>query len=693
MKLDWLHENCHWPNAASILSPAGAGPRIITRQAREKLGGALSQVAGGDEVACGILTPNPNSAATEAPVAIVCEFPRSVSEETLREAQWLAWNFSKSPTLITIQPHIIRMWSCCQPPKTSEDGWNPLAELLPLRLELDEGLSPSDQAVRSLEWVRLVNSDHVQMFPERFRLQGRADSTLLYQLNFVRKRLKRQELADGTILELDDDTIHDLLARVIFIQFLWDRKDGSGKAALNQSLLERLKHENILINLHSSLLSVLRDYHDTYELFRWLNGKFNGDLFPGKGRTEDEREAEWKSEMDKVKPEHLRDLASLVRGDMQRNQPSFWKLYSFDVIPLEVVSSIYEQFVKEKGADYTPDFLADFVLDAAISWDGIDWDLKVLDPACGSGVFLVKAYQRLIERWRNAHPGEKPTAGLLKQLLESNLFGVDKDEHAVRVASFSLYLTLCDQVDPKHYLETVKLPRMRGRRLIHADFFEEEKEGFRTESEAGAYDVVVGNAPWGRDLVTSDARDWAKKKGWPILNTDIGTLFLPKSLSLTKPGGVVSMIGPAGGLLFNTTSRARDFRRKFFSSYQIEEVVNLSALRFELFAGRSRSPACVITVRPEAPNGASFAYTCPKPSRTSEPRISERESIYQLAINSSDVNLITQDEAASDPLVWTTLFWGGRRDLSLIRKLGRLHNLDKLEREKSADPKRRDTWK
>ena len=680
MRLEWFHANLHWPSPDRVLDPQGPGPRVIARQAREKIGNALAKTDGGSEVVCGLLTPNPDSVATEAPGAIVCEFPRRVPEETLREAQRLAWNFSKSPTLITIEPQMVRSWSCCEPPKGADGDWNPAAELKSLRLDLSTAPSPSDQAAQSLEWVRFISGEHLRRHPERFRRDGRADRTLLAQLKFIRERLKHQKLKDGSVLDLDDDTIHDLIARVVFIQFLWDRKDSSGNAALNPSFLLDLQENGVLKKVHADFRSVLADYNDAYSLFRWLNSRFNGDLFPGKGETEQEREADWKREMDKVKTGHLAELAGLVSGNMEGKQGYLWRLYSFDVIPLEFISSVYEQFVKARGAHYTPSVLADFVLDGSLPWDGVGWDLKVLDPSCGSGVFLVKAYQRLIERWRNAHPGSKPSVKVLRELLERNLFGVDKDPHAVRVASFSLYLTMCDQIDPKHYLGQVHFPPLRGRRLVEADFFQENRTGFRTEEDAASYDVVVGNAPWGRDLVSPEARAWAARHEWPILNTDIGTLFLPKALMLTKPGGVVSMIQPAGGLLFNTTGSAKHFRRKLFTAYRVEEIINLSALRFELFERKARSPACAIVLRPEPPNGDPFPYTCPKPVGAAEPRIHEQRSVYRLEINSTDVNLITSEEAAHDPLIWIALFWGGRRDLSLIRKLQRFTSLSKLER-------------
>ena len=151
--------------------------------------------------------------------------------------------------------------------------------------------------------------------------------------------------------------------------------------------------------------------------------------------------------------------------------------YSFDTIPLEFISSVYEQFVSEDAdrhkAYYTPAHLVDFVLDEGLPWDDRQWNLKILDPACGSGIFLVKAFQRLVHRWRKANHGKAPRVSDLKPILENNLFGVDINHDAVRVASFSLYLAMCDAIDPRYYWKQVVFPRLRGVRMLEADFFDE----------------------------------------------------------------------------------------------------------------------------------------------------------------------------------------------------------------------------
>src|ERR1035441_5998106 len=191
--------------------------------------------------------------------------------------------------------------------------------------------------------------------------------------------------------------------------------------------------------IHPNLGSVLGDKADAYSLFQWMDERFNGDLFPGKENDDDEtREAAWRIEREAVTKPHLDLLAGLVRGDLNvaDKQLKLWPHYSFNTIPLEFISSVYEEFLtEERGRDkayYTPSHLVDYVLDAVLPWNGDNWDIRVLDPCCGSGIFLVKAFQRIIHRWRRAN-GRDPRVTDLRPILANNLVGVDKNEEAVRV--------------------------------------------------------------------------------------------------------------------------------------------------------------------------------------------------------------------------------------------------------------------
>ena len=121
---------------------------------------------------------------------------------------------------------------------------------------------------------------------------------------------------------------------------------------------------------------------------------------------------------------------------------------------------------------------------------------------------------------------------MLRRILERNIVGVDVEPHAVRTAVFSLYLALCDEIDPKYYWKTVRFPRLRDKRLIAGDFFATTTDEALVQAEATEFDLIVGNAPWGKNTLTQPGADWAVKNDWPTPYGQIGPLFLPKCAAL-----------------------------------------------------------------------------------------------------------------------------------------------------------------
>ncbi|MGD1086472.1 MAG: N-6 DNA methylase, partial [Verrucomicrobiota bacterium] len=678
MSLALAHDKMGWPPPDEVHNPSGAGARIFAQLAHDKIETTLASRADAVPVKVGVLARNSNASETESPLAVVAEFRGKASEQILRELHRLAWNFSHAPTVVTIEPELMRVWTCCEPPEVGRF----LNEYVIHQVSAS-GLGktrPSEETARAaqvLHWANLVSGQFFRDQPLRFPREKRADQMLLGNLRHLRGVLRKAGLTN-------DDICHDLLARVIFVQFLFDRKDSSGNSALNANKLADLHESSVLKEEHHDFASILDNYDDTYRLFDWLNDRFNGDLFPGRGSAKQERERAWLMEKSHVKPRHLQKLRDFVKGDldMPKGQLCLWPAYSFDAIPLEFISSIYEAFVTERarseGIYYTPPHLVDFMLDRVLPWGGDQWDLKVLDPACGSGIFLVKAFQRLIHRWKNSHPNENIRAETLRGLLEQNVFGVDKDPHAVRVASFSLYLAMCDEIDPKHYWTQVHFPLMRQRRLIHADFFEENHPGFRTKEDAASYDLVVGNAPWGETLLTKAAKEWANEetRRWPLPNKGIGTLFLPKAAALTKATGRVSMVQSASSLLFNRSGPACGFRKKLFTTLRVEQVVNLSALRFKVFNQRTRTtqksvaPSCIVTLLPGEGSREHFPYISPKLAE-------DFAEEFDILVEPQDVKHVNPSDAAEMPELWTALLWGNRRDQVLIHRLLNQPNIER----------------
>jgi hypothetical protein len=706
---DDAHQFFGWPARPQVFDPKGAGARLYADEVKRKICAELQRQFPKLSVEAGVLAADPNSDNTEAPIAVVCEFPSGATDEALKQAHRLAWNFSRTALLITLEPHRLLAWSCWLDPQQQDES--PLVKELTELPRIPGGALNALQASARdlLHWVSLITGNYLKQQPKKFRVEGRADTLLLENLKVVRRELLS--------LGLDREYCHDLLARIIFTQFLFHRKDGDGRPFLDKNLLDG-RCEGELKKAHKSLDTILADGDETYRFFRWLDGRFNGDLFPGKeNQTAGERDDAWHQEKQAVteNPAVLRLLADFVSGSLRLKdrQLTLWPFYSFDTIPLEFISSVYEEFLTEDKhkakAYYTPSHLVDFVLDGVLPWNDDHYNLKILDPCCGSGIFLVKAFQRLIHRWRRKH-GRDPLVSDLKPLLSNNLCGVDRDPEAVRVACFSLYLAMADAIEPKYYLKREQVfPRLRGIRLLARDFFDETTEGIRTPNgtdhsigEEVGFDLVIGNAPWGDKSIkgTSDAtampadgvgkptrkakkgdnvpptkaEEWAKTNGWPIANNDIGPLFLAKGAALLRNGGSVAMVQPASTLLYQRAGNAVELRQKLFSCFTFDEVANLSAIRFELFP-EAVGPACVVIFGSAKPSpDEPFLYFYPKPLR-------DAQAGARFIIEPQDVNRITHGEAETDPLVWVALAVGGRRDLELVRRLAGLPSLAKLHRE------------
>lgn len=633
-----------WPssNMSSSLSPAAdVACRKLENRLRSK---GLSQAR--------VLSRNGSGQGQH--LAIVCEFSRHPGIEVFKEAHALAWNLCEGEQIIFLvaDQRMIQGWSCLVPPSKWESAV--LGESATIgTAELSE--SANEQVLRAFYWVNLAGGYFRQKFAKKFNAKNRADRLLVDNLRAVRKVLLNWEAEPDH--RLSRETCHSLLARLIFVQYLFQRTDSQGKAFLDQAVLAKLANQEVLSQEYVSLADILRHKGDTYALFRWLNGRFNGDLFPSEGSATLSREEK------EVRASHLRHLADYLSGRivMASGQGLLWQHYSFEAIPISFISSLYEEFLTEdeRGEDkafYTPHFLVDFILDTALPWESVEWDIRVLDPCCGSGIFLVKAFQRLVHRWRKAHDNVAISVPVLKRLLRRNLVGVDINPEAIRVASFSLFLAMADEIDPRQYWQTTVFPPIRDVNLIHGDFFDLTLEESYATLKDGDFDIVLGNPPWGKNSAKQLAREWAERSGWTICNGDVGPLFIANALLKLKSGGDIAMIQPTS-LLMNQWGPIQALRARLFGSARAVEVNNFSALRFGFFS-KSVGPCCVLYLSNSAPlTDDLITYLSPK-----------QAGIDYIQVEPADWQQVFLHEALTIPWIWTALTWGERRNVELLKR-------------------------
>ena len=156
------------------------------------------------------------------------------------------------------------------------------------------------------------------------------------------------------------------------------------------------------------------------------------------------------------------------------------------------------------AAYYTPRHLVDLVLDELVPWQGDVTEQTILDPSCGSGIFLAEAFRRFAYRHTIAH-GQSPSFKSLSGLLTRCIYGVDISSAAIGVSAFSLYLALLEHVDPPTAWREARLPVLVGRNLVVSDFFEDHALANRH------FDLIVGNPPW-RSALTRAASEWVHEQ-------------------------------------------------------------------------------------------------------------------------------------------------------------------------------------
>ncbi len=356
-------------------------------------------------------------------------------------------------------------------------------------------------------------------------------------------------------------------------------------------------------------------------------------------------------------------------GKLDSRQYTFWRLYSFNDLPIELISNIYEEFLKsKKGIVYTPPYLVNFLIDEQMPLtDFHKTDFKVIDPACGSGVFLVAAFRRMIHWWRIRNNWKKPGANnlnKLKKILKNNIFGVDMCEEAVRLTFFSLSLALLDELSPKVIWGNLKFDNLLESNLISEDFFKLIKDNFFKSD----FDLVIGNPPFESKLTTPDAKQIEKQKirERPKLPyNQIALLFLEQAINLCKEGADLCMITPSGPFLYNSNSK--EFRTYFLSAYHVPQIIDFTFLSAMLFESVNVAVAVVFAKKQEPIKDNLLHVTV----RRTKPA---KEKLY-FELDYYDFHRISFQEALENRLIWKSNLLGGGRLKHLMSRFAPLRSL------------------
>lgn len=464
------------------------------------------------------------------------------------------------------------------------------------------------------------------------RLRIPPDRSFLEDLTVWRTELAKDihKQNPGFDVRLLNDVVQRLLDRVIFIRIAEDRRIRPDRELWE--IVAQWKEEG----KRKSIMSHLVD------LFHEINDDLNGDIFkPHACETTD------------VDSNLLADIIESLYFPKSR--------YRFDAIGVELLGSIYERYlgstirvtpqrvkVEEKpevrkagGVYYTPKYIVDYIVKNTVG-KVIEGKtprqierIKILDPACGSGSFLLGAYQYLIDyhlRYFREHPKEAQTLHLFPyykmnpedltlplhtkaRILKNNIFGVDIDPQAVEITMMSLYLKALEGERgllprKQHLLPPLGNNIKCGNSLIGYDIFEQgslfddetksrinpfdwesKTAGFGEIMENGGFGCVIGNPPYVRQEMFSEFKDYFQGHYEVYYGTaDLYAYFIEKGISLLKKGGLFSYI------VANKWMRANYGKplRIWMKDKQIEEIVDFGDL--PVFETATTYP-CVLRIR------------------------------------------------------------------------------------------------
>ena len=195
-----------------------------------------------------------------------------------------------------------------------------------------------------------------------------------------------------------------------------------------------------------------------------------------------------------------------------------------------------------------------------------------------------------------------------KNILQYSIFGVVLNEEAGRVASFSLSLALCDFLDPRSIWNELTFPKLVNTNLIISDFFDDRLRNRLTE-----YDVVIGNPPWQSQL-TQAAKIYLKQNDYIVGDKQIAQAFSIKCATICKGNGLVCLLMPSKGLLFNRWPKSCAYRKRFFEENAVSVIINFSIYRKVLF-DNATAPCTAIIYRPkkDSQDYSTITYCSPKP--------------------------------------------------------------------------------
>lgn len=470
-----------------------------------------------------------------------------------------------------------------------------------------------------------------------------------------------------------------LVGRALFFRFLCDRH------IVKKSNLKSIAPDAGQLN------ECFDNAKNAYDTCHWLDDTFNGDFLPlsNKGsRNFFDRIAERST----IVFSHLK---AILRGDEPVGSEEYqsllnWGDFNFAHIPVGLLSQVYEAFCwkwetqssEEMSVHYTPRRIAATIVDEVFDSLPNAHESRVLDGACGAGIFLVLAFRRLYrERW--AATGVRPGTKEIRKILEQQLTGFDISESALKLSALSLYLTAIE-LDPEPIPPSkLGFKELRQRVLFDHRRPDDPQEGLVIGSLgshvngqfAGRFDVVIGNPPWtalkkkhkrlafeldavSRAIVSRKDPILGKNYENPDSVPDLP--FVWKATEWCKPDGRIAMALPAR-TLFKQRSKSVYVRKALFQLLEVTGIINCSNLRKTRVWPDMDQPFMLLFARNRRPkSGHAIQFVSPHADNS-------LGCLGEMRIDSESARPLPVEEVIKEPWLLKALAVGTPLDVEIIR--------------------------
>jgi tRNA1(Val) A37 N6-methylase TrmN6 len=566
------------------------------------------------------------------------------------------WSSAKVPLFFIFSSTEVKIFNSRKSPDTLK------------KLSILETINLASYTKKEIEKRKLFSSEMFDSgsfwenknFHKEFEFKHSVYNVLLDDLENLRQTLIKKS-------NLNKKTIESILIKSIFVKYLDERGVFRQESSNFWSQFDNNTKFSELFDDSSLII----------KLFEELAHRFNGGIFDI---------TDIKNELQNADLSIFKDFlnADIELTNNKNKQKLLWAKYSFKDLPIELISNIYELFLKsdeveKNGIVYTPPLLVDFMIDEIMPLSKPQNSFKLIDPSCGSGIFLVGAYKRLVQWWRIKNNFEKPTIKQAQDIIKNSIFGVDKEKGAIEVAYFSLSLALCDTFLPQEIWQQLKFEDLRENNLLAKDFFKYIED----ESNHKSFDLVIGNPPF-----VSQKKKWTTKaqeiaKDQPVPDAQLAFLFLRQSLNLLKKDAFLVMIQPSA-FLYN--HGAYKFRNEIFENYKCHQIVDFACLNTTLFKksrGSKNSSDVAVSVpflQNEKPKKASDTML----HITVRQTLLAKEKIY-FDLSHYDFHWLGYKDTLKQKSIWKCNLMGGSRIRDIINRLEQLETLKEYLKEKEKN--------